>query len=190
MLMSFLGCIGYIMDGSGLKEALSRIYATNSVDKMLNGHAYSRSIRGHTLLRLALSMIIFEDMKIEVCALIELAEQITCRDVSYQDMEGCVGNSYSFVGQFHDKLNELMVSIALAERLGLFKEHLDAVLKMLPYFHASDLFLYAKSAHLNLQDMVNLENVMDKETFENLKNGFFTVKRTQKNSIPAHELIW
>ncbi|CAG9782212.1 unnamed protein product [Diatraea saccharalis] len=44
MLMSFLGCIGYVMDGSGLKEALSTIYATNSVDKMLNGHAYARSM--------------------------------------------------------------------------------------------------------------------------------------------------
>ncbi|GFY37372.1 uncharacterized protein TNIN_401771 [Trichonephila inaurata madagascariensis] len=64
MLMSFLGSIGYIMDGSGLKEG--KIYAANSVDKMLNSHAYSRSIRGHTLLRLALSKIIFEDMKI-VC---------------------------------------------------------------------------------------------------------------------------
>ncbi|GFY54547.1 uncharacterized protein TNIN_441471 [Trichonephila inaurata madagascariensis] len=42
--MSSLGSIGYIMDGSGLKEALGKIYATNSVDKMLNGHAYS-SIR-------------------------------------------------------------------------------------------------------------------------------------------------
>lgn len=64
MLMSFLGSIGYIMDGSGLKEALGKIYAKNSIDKMLSGHANSRSIRGHTLLRLALSMIIFEDMKI------------------------------------------------------------------------------------------------------------------------------
>ncbi|GBP43083.1 hypothetical protein EVAR_96345_1 [Eumeta japonica] len=42
MLMSFLGSIGYIMDGSGLEEALDKIYAENSVDKMLNGHAYAR----------------------------------------------------------------------------------------------------------------------------------------------------
>lgn len=77
-----------------------------------------------------------------------------------------------------------MVSIALdfirAERVGLFKEHLDAVRKMLSYFHATGHFLYAKSAHLYLQEMVNLENTMDEETFVNLKNGFFTVKRTEK----------
>lgn len=77
-----------------------------------------------------------------------------------------------------------MVSIALdfirAERLGLFKEHLDVVRKMLPYFHAGGHFLYAKSAHLYLQDMIKLEETMDEQTFENFKNGFFTVKRTEK----------
>lgn len=77
-----------------------------------------------------------------------------------------------------------MVTIALdfirAERLGLFKEHLDAVRKMLPYFHASGHFLYAKSAHLYLQDMLKLEENMDEQTFKNFKNGFFTVKRTEK----------
>ncbi|CAB3252444.1 unnamed protein product [Arctia plantaginis] len=107
MLMSFLGCIGHVMDGSGLKEALSKIYATNSVDKMLNGHAYARSIRGHILLRLALSIKIFEEMKIENCVLDELIEQITSRDVSYEDVEGCTSSSNSFIDQFQDKLKEL-----------------------------------------------------------------------------------
>lgn len=62
-----------------------------------------------------------------------------------------------------------MVTVALdfvrAERLGLFKEHLDAVRKMLPYFHARGHFLYAKSAHLYLQDMLKLEENMDGQTF-------------------------
>ncbi|KMQ84140.1 hypothetical protein RF55_18320 [Lasius niger] len=65
MLMSYLGSIGYIMDGSGIKEALKVIYAPNSVDKMLNGHAYARAIRAHTLLHLALSTIILKDMDID-----------------------------------------------------------------------------------------------------------------------------
>ncbi|CAH0555189.1 unnamed protein product [Brassicogethes aeneus] len=199
MLMSFLGYIGYIMDGSGLKEVLGKIYATNSVDKMLNGHAYARSIRGHTLLRLALSTMIFEEMKIESCMLDDLIEQITCRDVSYENVEGCVNSSATLIDQFQDKLNEFktrgptaqlwvqyfkMVSIALdfvrAKRLGLFQEHLDAVRKMLPYFHASGHFLYAKSAHVYLQDHMKLEDTMDEVTFENFKNGFFTIKRTEK----------
>lgn len=47
LLMSFMGSIGYIMGGSGLKELLSVIYAPISVDKMLTGYAYARAIRGH-----------------------------------------------------------------------------------------------------------------------------------------------
>lgn len=200
MLMSFLGSMGYIMDGSGLKEALgNKIYAPNSVDKMLSGHAYSRSTRGHILVRLALSKIIFEDMKIEDGTLDELIQQITSRDVSYSNVEGYMDNSNIFLSTFLDKLDDLkargptaqlwvqyfeMVTIALdfvrAERLGLFQEHLDAVRRMLPYFHASGHFLYAKSAHLYLQDMLKLEETMDEQTYENFRNGFFTVKRTEK----------
>jgi len=52
LLMSFLGSIGYIMDGSDLKEVLSVIYARHSTEKILNGHAYARAIRAHTLLHL------------------------------------------------------------------------------------------------------------------------------------------
>jgi len=35
------------MAGSGLKETLSVIYASNSVDKMLSGHTYARAVRGY-----------------------------------------------------------------------------------------------------------------------------------------------
>lgn len=40
-------------------------------------------------------------MKVEDCVLSELTEQITCRDVSYED----IGDSSSFIDQFHDKPN-------------------------------------------------------------------------------------
>lgn len=53
------------MDGNGIKEALKVIYAPNSVDKMLNGHAYARAIKAYTLLHLALSTIILKDTNID-----------------------------------------------------------------------------------------------------------------------------
>lgn len=65
MVMSFLGSIGYIMAGSGLKEALSFIYVLNSVDKMLDRHAFARSIRGHGLVRVALLKLIYEKIRID-----------------------------------------------------------------------------------------------------------------------------
>lgn len=59
--MSYLGCIGYLMTGSGLQETLEQIYAPNSVVKMLNGKAIARSIRGHLLVYAALNAIICEE---------------------------------------------------------------------------------------------------------------------------------
>lgn len=63
MLVSFLGSIGFIMDGSGLKEAFHAIFA----EKILSGHVYSRAVRGHSLVQTVLGRLIFES--------IELSEQ-------------------------------------------------------------------------------------------------------------------
>ncbi|GBP17708.1 hypothetical protein EVAR_8697_1 [Eumeta japonica] len=52
------------MDGSGLKEAFCEIYAENSSEKALSGHAYARAIRGHFLVQLALSELIFSSMEL------------------------------------------------------------------------------------------------------------------------------
>lgn len=81
--MSFLGCTGYIMDGSGIKDGICTIYDLSSVDKMVDGHAFARNISGYTLLHLALSMVIFKDMEIESDALDTFIEQITIRNISY-----------------------------------------------------------------------------------------------------------
>ena len=61
LMMSYLGCIGHLMNASGLREALELVYAENAVDYILNGKAYARAIRGHTLLYAVLnSMILCE----------------------------------------------------------------------------------------------------------------------------------
>ena len=46
---SFLGTIGSIMDGAGLKEAITTVYAEGSVDRMLTGKAISRAARSRIL---------------------------------------------------------------------------------------------------------------------------------------------
>ena len=52
---------------------------------------------------------------------------------------------------------------------------------MLPYFNASGHFLYAKSGHLYLQEMYDVENRMDIFEYEKFTNeGYFTVRRTEK----------
>jgi 5'-3' exonuclease len=58
--MSFLGSIGRIMSGSGLREILELIYAPNAVSHMLSGKAVSRAVRAMMLLDTALQCMLNE----------------------------------------------------------------------------------------------------------------------------------
>ena len=57
-VMSFLGCMGHVMEAPGLKEVLELKYVENTVTQMLSGKAYVRAIRGHFLVDTALSSIV------------------------------------------------------------------------------------------------------------------------------------
>jgi hypothetical protein len=59
LLMSFMGCIGAIMAGSCLKALIIQITGLN---KMLNGHAYSRAVGAHILTNLILAGIILDEV--------------------------------------------------------------------------------------------------------------------------------
>jgi len=63
--MSFLGCIGEIMDGSGIVDIFATVYAPNSIPHMMSGKAYSRALRAHVLLEKALVLIILEAHEFE-----------------------------------------------------------------------------------------------------------------------------
>ena len=56
--MSFLGCIGSFMAGSGLKEILEMIYAPNAVDYILTGKAIARAVRARLLVDAAVNTLI------------------------------------------------------------------------------------------------------------------------------------
>ena len=61
-IMSWLGCIGYVMAGSGLKEALECAYAEYTTVHMLNGGAVYRAIRGHQLVKLAFETLLLQSV--------------------------------------------------------------------------------------------------------------------------------
>lgn len=58
--MSFLGCIGKLMENSELAEVLFSVYAPNTVGHMLNGKAVGRAVRGHILVSDVLSTLLLE----------------------------------------------------------------------------------------------------------------------------------
>jgi len=76
--MSFLGAIRSLMNGSGLSEIISQVYAEGSVEQMLSGKAVARAVRAHFLVDSALNAIstshifgirvpkVFEDKPVEL----------------------------------------------------------------------------------------------------------------------------
>ena len=63
--MSFMGAVGTIMAGSGLKEVWSIIYAAESTNQMMTGHSYSRALRAHYITQLALTKILLETINLD-----------------------------------------------------------------------------------------------------------------------------
>lgn len=51
---------------------------------------------------------------------------------------------------------------------------------MLPYFNADRYFLYAKSSHLYLQDMLAMKESTDQLTLHRFQDGFITVMQSNK----------
>ena len=59
MEMSFLGSIGYLMAGSGLRDVLELIYASNDVDHILTGKAIAHAVRGHFIVDAAVNALLY-----------------------------------------------------------------------------------------------------------------------------------
>ena len=198
-LMSFLGAIGYLMESSGLKEAFEILYADNSSDKALAGHAFSRAIRGHILNLAALGSLIidecsFSDDEIQFLNNLSATKNLC----EYEFTEDPL--FMALINKFNTKLKSLKengptaqlwvqyfhcVVITLnfyhAERSGNFELHLQSIKEMLPYFHASGHHSYAKSAHLYLQDMMELRSILDPNEYDQfIYQGFFTIRRSEK----------
>lgn len=58
-LMSFLGSIGHLMGGSGLREILETVYAPNACEHILTDKAISRAIRAHLLIDGELNTLLY-----------------------------------------------------------------------------------------------------------------------------------
>ncbi|GFR94043.1 hypothetical protein ElyMa_000908800 [Elysia marginata] len=56
--MSYLGTIGHLMTGSGLRELLEVIYAPDAVVYMLSGKAVARAVRAHLLVDFVLNALL------------------------------------------------------------------------------------------------------------------------------------
>jgi hypothetical protein len=142
-LKSFLGCIGYLMEDSGLEEAMSVVYGPNTVKYILKGAAYSKALRAHFLTDAAL-----------VKHMMHGANGSTSLDETLQDLQETSRTAKLWV--FYHQLVRRVQDFIFAERLHDWQGHLNAVAKMLDIFAAAGHGQYAKFGRLYLQEMLNL----------------------------------
>lgn len=62
LMMSYLGSLGGLMKGAGLKKVLHFICGVNAVEHVLFGKAVSRVLRSHFILESALTTILLKKM--------------------------------------------------------------------------------------------------------------------------------
>lgn len=220
MLMSYFGAVGFIMDGSGLEELLSTVYAPQSVKNLLSGHAFARALRAHIL--------VFTAIGTRVCQMHDLAtvhkdhllnifkrfsQPVEDQEIISPPDEFHIDDALASIATcskdpimislnnaLADTMNKLKdngptaqlwvqyfqcISISLqfleAERLGNFNLHLQTVREMLPIFHASGHFAYAKFGQMYLQDAEALPEIMPVEEYRLYsEHGYFTVRRSDK----------
>ena len=60
-LMSILGSIGSLMEGSSLRRALETVYIPLIVCHMMTGNAYTRAVRGHMMPASAVLSLLVEE---------------------------------------------------------------------------------------------------------------------------------
>ena len=91
--MSFLGSIGRIMTGSGLRELLELVYAPNTVNHIMTGKAVSRAVRGYMLVDMALgSLLVDQTEKLKdneslQTALLTVYDQLCAKEMSIEEFQ-------------------------------------------------------------------------------------------------------
>ena len=80
----------------------------------------------------------------------------------------------------------LMKNFIAAERMADWSLHLQSVRNMRPYFHSAGHFQYAKSTHLFLQEMMELETTLSEAEFTKFKeNGYYTIRSCLLYTSPS-----
>jgi hypothetical protein len=240
MEMSFLGCIGHLMAGSGLAPILEVVYAENAVKHILSGKAISRAVRGHLMVFASLSTILIANAynlplptiadaevdTVEYSAAMHSKELFDNDDnvAGHETIESSLNKSLVKVGELYDdiiknpyvatrlssenalhdvkdkldsekvvmkdkrtarlwllymELVDILRKFIKAERTGDWNMHLQTVREMLPYFAAAGHNLYAKSAYVYLQKMLEIpESHPDIHT--SFLNGHHVIHRSDR----------
>lgn len=73
--------------GSDLKELWNTIYVVNSIEKMINGHAYSRAVHVNILIQICLRKLILNELDLTEECKITLKYHILSTDFTSVTLE-------------------------------------------------------------------------------------------------------
>lgn len=205
--MSFLGTIGKLCEGLGLEEILETVYATNSVPHILSGKAYSRAIRGHFMIDLALNKLFMEElvpqnttqsewkrMLAEAEGLFDdlWAKKITLADIeSSQVLESIEKERRTFTQTLSIKSRTAKLWLQFMEMISILKSHirsertgdwqlqLDAIRGMIPYNAAAAHNSYTKCLFIFLQEMEKLKRTHP-VLYDRFTDGHFMIRRSDR----------
>ena len=204
-LMSFLGSIGNMMQGSGLEDLFSEVYAENSVAHIFSGKAIARALRAHILVESVLTSLLLVDIKgkneIDFSDLQKFYEKALSSDLDTEKLIEL--NSDATFNQIRKELEskrnqlkehsrtaqlwiqyidyaDIVKNFIYAERTSNWELHLSSLSKMLNLFAATGHINYAKCGRLYLQ---NMEKLPEKQPWlhDQFMSGNHTVRRTSKN---------
>ncbi|MES9884496.1 MAG: hypothetical protein ABW185_26930, partial [Sedimenticola sp.] len=139
-LMSFLGCIGGLMKGSGLEEILNSAY--KGVSSMLNGKAWPKALRGYRMIVTALLKDCVLSGKITHEAIDEVLQSVRSSKTSRLWIDCFI---YPVV---------IAHMFVRAEREGNYILHMFCMTKMLPYFFAAGHWNYARYITCHLTEFL------------------------------------
>lgn len=159
--MNFLGCIGVIMEKSGISSILEQVYGENAVIHMLTGKAYSRAVRGHFIVDAALNtvnckQVLADDTKKDILQnLDDLYNQFLAGSIgvdelhkneNIQDLKQRMDQTKKQLSNEsktaelwfnYQSMVDILRNFIRSERIADWKLHLDVLRQSLPIFAAS-----------------------------------------------------
>lgn len=205
LLTSYLKAIGFIMRGSGFELLWSKVYSPETTEKMLLGQALEKALRAHILSFTAIGMFMIQKLNPtnvskkfieklfktwptwdesptindinEDMFMMHLNEELIRKIESIEKL-----SSTSKLWTQYLRLVTIVLQFIEADRLADWNLYLNSIRSMLPIFHATGDFEYAKSGQVFLQDLVQLKEKMNEKEFERFsKGGFFSIHQSEKS---------
>lgn len=170
MLMSYIGCIGTLMAGSGIVEVLSEAFA--GVSKMLTGKKYPDNVR-------ALRMLVEELLRPFF-----MTQNMLCMDElqhALNDAASCSRTAKLWVNCLIMPVFTIMKYVR-AEREADWPLHLAAVQEMMPLFFAASHFNYARYGLYYLREMESMP--------EDVRQRFMKGEHTMHHNPGVFNGIW